>query len=105
MVAPQALHLLNNAMVRKLSESFAKRVEAEVPGDRDRQIERVYEIALSRTPSDEEQQYSREALDKLTARWRQELKDRQNAGESAESRALANFCHVIMNSAEFLFVD
>jgi hypothetical protein len=105
MVAPQALHLLNNSLVRELSESFARRVETDVSDDRDRQIDRVYEIALSRSPSEEEHLYSREALDELTAQWKSALKEQKDAGESPDSRALANFCHVMLNSAEFLFVD
>ncbi|MBD3676195.1 MAG: DUF1553 domain-containing protein [Planctomycetaceae bacterium] len=104
MVAPQALHLLNNSLIRELSVSFAERVEADVPEDRDQQIERVYQLAFSRPPSDEERTLSHQTLDALTEKWKSVESD-QESDRSPESRALANYCHVILNSAEFLFVD
>ena len=104
MVAPQALHLLNNSLIRELSDAFSDRVEQEVPDNRDQQIQRVYQIAFSRDPSDEEQTLSNETLDLLTQKWKS-VESEQQSDSSPESRALANFCHVILNSAEFLFVD
>ncbi|MCA9071071.1 MAG: DUF1553 domain-containing protein, partial [Planctomycetaceae bacterium] len=100
-VAPQALHLLNNGMVRELALAFAERVESEAPDNRDQQIDRVYQIALNRPPSDEEKQFASKTLSQLTKEWQTELKDESKA----KTRALANYCHVIMNSAGFLFVD
>ncbi|HVC97157.1 MAG TPA: DUF1553 domain-containing protein, partial [Pirellulales bacterium] len=44
-VAPQALHLLNDGTIRELSERFAERVRAEAGDDRRRQVERVYLVA------------------------------------------------------------
>ena len=74
-------------------------------------MEHVYQDALSRKPTPEESQLALEALSQLTADW----ENRQTGSKvkpaegkespSPETRALANFCHVIMNSAEFLFVD
>jgi hypothetical protein len=104
-VALQALHLFNNRMIRQLSEEFAKRVEAEVPLDRARQIDRVYEIALSRPPGPLDKKYAIDTLDALTTRWRQSSSGESGGALPAETRALANFCHVVMNSAAFLFVD
>jgi len=110
-VATQALHLLNNEMVRELSRRFARRIEREVPGDRARQIERIYHIALSRSPTGEEKQFALETLEQLTMHWAAAASQSQTDGEHSrdasppETRALANLCHVVMNSAEFLFVD
>ena len=110
-VATQALHLRNNEMVRELSRKFASRVEQDVPADRSRQVERVYNIALSRSPTSEERELALQTLQSLTTHWaviappsESEEKSLRNV-RSAETRALANLCHVIMNSAEFLFVD
>lgn len=100
-VAPQALHLLNNGMVRELAMAFAERIQSEVPANREKQIERIYQIALSRPPSEEETQFALETLEQLTQEWQSALKD----PSKAETRALANYCHVIMNSAGFSFVD
>ena len=55
-VAPQALYLMNNGMVRQLAEQFARRVIREAGTDPAKQIDRVYRIALSRPPTDEEEQ-------------------------------------------------
>ena len=106
-VASQALHLLNNGMVRELSVEFAKRIEREVGDDRGRQLERVYEIALSRKPTDEEKKLSLVAIKQIAAEFA-EARD-SDAGSAQEitprTQALASFCHVIMNSASFMFSD
>jgi len=102
MVAPQALHLLNNGLVRELAVAFAARIENEAPGDRDGQIDRIYQIAFSRSPDSDERDLSRKTLDQLVRHWKSVELDEKT---EAEFQALANFCHVILNSAEFLFVD
>ncbi|MBL6706314.1 MAG: DUF1553 domain-containing protein, partial [Planctomycetaceae bacterium] len=110
-VASQALHLLNNGMVRDLTVKFAQRIERKAGDDRYRQVEHVYQDALSRKPTSEETQLALEALSQLTVEW--EARRAESASKltnekespSAETQALANFCHIIMNSAEFLFVD
>jgi len=115
-VASQALHLLNNGMVREIAGDYAAAIVREIPNDRYRQIERVYQTALSRNPTPEETQLALETLDKLTTQWETQLASAADSKEtdskktesderSAEARALANFCHIILNSAEFLFVD
>lgn len=113
MVASQALHLLNNGMIRELTMRFAQRIEAEAGHDRYKQVEQVYQDALSRKPTPEETQLALEALTQLTSEWEKRLAAGSNSktksdntdSTSAETQALANFCHVIMNSAEFLFID
>ena len=113
MVASQALHLLNNGMVRGLTRQFAERIETKAGDDRYKQVEEVYQDALSRKPTPEETQLALETLSKLTAEWENraisesdtEKRSATTESPSAETLALANFCHVIMNSAEFLFVD
>ena len=102
-VVTQSLHLLNNGMVRQLSLEFAKRIAAEIPSDRGTQVDRAFEIALSRQPEPEERQQAIDALEQLTAHW--EKVEQTEGEESAKVKALANLCHVVMNSAEFLFVD
>ena len=113
MVASQALHLLNNGMIRELALEFARRVEANAGNDRYKQVEHVYQDALSRKPTPEETQVALETLSQLTTEWENrttaeaETKKTTDKKESppAETLALANFCHVVMNSAEFLFID
>ncbi len=112
-VAPQALHLLNNRMVRELADSFARRIRNEVGHELDRQIDRVYRVALGRPPSGSEKQLAVESLARLSAEWEKALSKeaagksagRDSAKQQAADRALGNFCHVMMNSAELLYVD
>jgi Protein of unknown function (DUF1553) len=105
-VAPQALHLMNNAMIHKLADYFAARVGKEVGRDPGRQIERVYLIALSRLPDHEEKTLAAEALAALTRQWTLTLSQKASAkqGQPAQ-RALATFCHTVLNSAGFLYID
>lgn len=101
-VAPQALYLMNNGMVQRLAESFAERVRREAGADPQSQIERAYLIALSRRPSAVEMQIGREGLSKLTDHW---IAAGQPNLAAAEQKALASFCHALVNSAGFLYVD
>ena len=98
-VAPQALHLLNDGMVRRLAAALAGRVRAEAGADPGQQIERAYLISLSRPPSVEERTLSREKLRQLTAAW-----TRERDLESPQ-KALETFCHALINSGAFLYID
>ncbi|MDE2755423.1 MAG: PSD1 and planctomycete cytochrome C domain-containing protein [Acidobacteriota bacterium] len=98
-VVPQALHLLNDPTVRRLAESLAERVKREAGSDPARRIEQAYWIVLNRPPTSEEQSVSRQALEKLQ-------KSVETAGEKkAAEQALAKFCHTLLNSAGFLYID
>jgi mono/diheme cytochrome c family protein len=101
-VAPQALHLLNNEMVHELARHFADRVIDRAGSDPAAQIRETYRLALSRDPTSEEQNTAFDAMLNLRKRWR------ENAGatdDSAARSSLASFCHAIMNSAAFLYID
>jgi hypothetical protein len=81
--ALQALAMLNNKFIVRMSEHLAKRAEAcgtNLPA----QIRAVYGLALGRTPTDRELQAV--------------------AGYAAR-HGLANACRVILNSNEFMFVN
>jgi hypothetical protein len=132
-VAPQALQMLNNAMIYNLAASLADRVEKEAGSNPERQIDQAYWIALGRPPSDEERKISLDALARLKGvpsgqypdspeappRGVPTLKpvpaeknnpplavdnDKPDPGNSAH-KALAKFCHTLLNSASFLYVD
>jgi hypothetical protein len=97
-VALQALQLMNGGMVHVLAEKFAQRVIKDVGTDQEKRIERIYLLALSRFPNDEERQIGVETLKKLEAAWAKEAGD-------ANRKALTTYCHTLMNSAGFLYVD
>jgi hypothetical protein len=90
-VAIQALHLINNSMVEKLSELFAERVKKEAGDEPKKQIERAYWIALGRAPDEDERAASSQALSRFA--------------QKEKPQALASFCHALVNSAAFLYID
>jgi hypothetical protein len=96
-VSPQSLMLMNNQHIHALASAFAARVETlaqqrdDTTGGR---IDCVYELALSRAPSELERQLGIKTLNALRASW----KDKPKA-------PLATYCHTILNSAAFLYVD
>jgi hypothetical protein len=102
-VAPQALHLMNTGMVHELAGHFAQRVMEKAGTDPAKQIELVYLLALSRPPSDEEKQVGLDALCKLFEKWTKPADS--GKPEVAKLKALTTYCHAIMNSAGFLYVD
>jgi hypothetical protein len=80
----QALSLLNNPFIEKCADRFADRVRSEAGDDTSAQVDRAYQLALARPPSDQESKLARE----FVAR-----------------RGLAQFCLVLFNTNEFLFVN
>jgi hypothetical protein len=100
-VAPQALHLMNNGMVQRLAEDFARRVRRGAGTDPARQIEWVHVTALSRLPNEEEKQLGLSALARLTEQWKKHVP----SADEAALRVLTTYCHTILNSAAFLYVD
>jgi mono/diheme cytochrome c family protein len=100
-VAPQALHMMNNGMIHGLADQFAQRVIREVGTDPAKQIELVALVAMGRPPSDEERRLGVDSLARLTEQWSRNEASRKDAPR----RALGTYCHAIMNSAGFLYVD
>ncbi len=98
-VAPQALYLLNNAMILRLADDLARRVAHEAGTDPAAQVERVYLLTLGRPARPAEKELGIAALKQLGDIW--SGIDRGVAG----SRALATYCHAVLNSAGFLYVD
>jgi hypothetical protein len=83
-IAPQALLLMNNAFVIEQSKHFARRLEREAGSDVARQVDRAFELALSRPPKASE----KDAALKY-------LKDNPNG--------LAAFCQAMFNLNEFVY--
>lgn len=107
-VATQALHLMNGSMAWNLARYMAGRIIDEVGANRDRQIEQIYLRAYSRKPSTEEIAIGTAAISGFEKQWPERLKqDNADAPLATQSAwlALANYCHAILNSAEFSFID
>ncbi|HEY3787639.1 MAG TPA: DUF1549 and DUF1553 domain-containing protein [Urbifossiella sp.] len=88
--APQALTMLNDAIVFGYAKAFAERVLKESRGDAEKGIERAFQVALSRHPSTEERAALRDYL-------------KQHKGSLTE--AMTDLCHSLLNLNEFLYVD
>jgi hypothetical protein len=111
-VAPQALHLMNDSVLRVLATRFAQRVRREAGSDHERQVQRAYMIALARSASATEQQLGVELLRKISAAGTEHrigetaaVAGSGNETPSPDEAALSTFCHVLMNSAEFIYID
>jgi hypothetical protein len=98
-VASQALNLMNDALVRESAATFARRVSREAGADPTQRIERAYWIALSRPPTAEERRLGLRALEELTESWA------KHGQKDAAERALATYCHALLNSAAFVAID
>ena len=81
-VAPQALHLLNDAQVYELARRFAERIRHETGDEPQRWIDRAFQVALGRTPTDAERQLTNATFSQLTNQWAQSLNGRELAMEA-----------------------
>ena len=79
----QALSLLNNRFNLSMSRHFASRLRIEADG-LEKQVTRAMELAVGRTPTDEEHQ----ALTAYAAR-----------------HGLENLCRLLFNLSEFMYLD
>lgn len=94
-VALQSLLLSNSEQVRELAASLAERVGQRRPADDvDGRVMEVYRTALSREPDARERESGIESLERLTELW-----------QGDRDAALATWCHVILNSADFIYID
>ena len=98
-VAPQALLLLNNPLVRESARSFAARLLAAASADDGAAIRRGYLTALGRPPSDAELVDAIEFLKQQSAAYAADGKP------DARMLALADFCQVLMGLNEFVYVE
>lgn len=107
-VATQALHLMNGSMSWDLARFMAGRVIDEVGPDTTNQIRNIYLRAYGRVPSADEIETGKAAIAEFAKQWPARLAaDQSDAprNNTAQWLALANYCHAILNSAEFAFID
>jgi hypothetical protein len=80
----QALMLLNNKFMEHYAARFAERLQKDAPDDPAAQVRRGYALAFAREPSAEELEFARRMI---------------------AERGLTEFCLVLFNVNEFLFID
>jgi hypothetical protein len=81
--ALQALAMLNNPFVTRHAEQFAERLRR-TGGNASKQIETAYRLVFSRSPTDDE---------------------RNAALHYVSKHGMTNFCRLLFNSNEFMFLD
>ena len=107
-VSTQALQMMNSETIRERARFLAGRLMDEFPGQRERRIERLYLRTLARRPTAGETAKALADIDKLVAFWTEHLQSEQSPGprqENARWSALASFCHAMLSSAEFAYID
>jgi hypothetical protein len=98
-IAPQALHFMNNAHVRRLAAQFARRLAPDAKQSLEQAVTRAYELALSRRPIPPE---TRDAI----AFIRQQAESyRSEKPSDTRALALTDFCQVMMSLNEFVYVE
>ena len=90
-IAPQALMLMNSPHVRKWAAAFAQRVVKESHNDLTAQVARAYTIALSREPHPSELRAATSFI--------------QNGQSAGKEKALADFCHALLSTNEFAYLN
>ena len=114
--APQALMLLNSDLVLDQARAFAGRVLAESSSRHDLAalVERAYRLALARRPDPTELKRGITFLEEQpallsaraeTARSLDLPRPMPDGQDPASAAALVDFCHVLLNLNEFVFVD
>jgi hypothetical protein len=107
-VPTQALQLWNSDMLRECSRFLAGRVVDAVGEDVEKQVERVHLMAYARTASSEEKKLGQEAVNELNRYWQKQMEEEvppEPKALKARWLALANYCHTILNSAEFTYIE
>jgi len=102
-VAPQALALLNDPLVRARARDFARRVEKEAGAQPEAQIRLAWRLALAREPAARELM---EATRFLQTQARARLgRDGEKSEADPASQALTDLCQAIFALNEFIYVD
>ncbi len=114
LTAPQALELLNNELVLEWARAFAGRILNDGGISDEAQIDRAYRLAFSRTPNDSERKSALQFLERQTAI----LGERAAVGNNPpvpdnlppgiaplKAAAMVDFCHMLLNSNEFVYLN
>ena len=98
-VPAQALTLMNDPLVIELAGRWAKRI-LEQPLTWEQRVRKVFLQALSRPETDEELQAAREFFELQ----RQTMGQAKDESEN-QHQLWQDFCHVVFNMKEFIFVQ
>ncbi|MDZ4289642.1 MAG: DUF1553 domain-containing protein, partial [Prosthecobacter sp.] len=111
-VSPQSLLLMNNGYMREYAQDFAQRLIHEAGADVDKQIVRGWQLCFGRNPSMADQQAGSEFVRAQTAHYQThpaKFETVSGPPEKVDAKpellSLAAFCHALISSNAFLYVD
>jgi hypothetical protein len=96
-VPTQALAMMNSQFVRQQAEKLAQRARPSKETSVEAAIDRAYQIALARSPSEDERS--------RMAAFIEQQSQALGSDPTASDKAFAEFCHVLLCLNEFVFVD
>jgi mono/diheme cytochrome c family protein len=98
-IAPQALLIINNSIVRSYADSFAKRISPKDHTPLPDVVRRGYLTALGRPPS------AAELADTVEFVQEQMASYKTDGRPNPRQLALGDFCQVLMGLNEFIYID
>lgn len=98
-IAPQALLMMNNDLVRTCAANLAQRICPDAATPADAVVREGYRIALGRTPDE------KELADSVAFIETQAGSYVDTGGENSKFAAIEDFCQVLMSLNEFVYVD
>lgn len=103
----QALTLLNSQETVQWASAFARRMELEVGSDVRGQVDQAYRAAFGRAPTSAELEGALRFVREQADRMQQDIREGAEGGTldpvAARKAAMADLCHALMNSNEFVY--
>jgi hypothetical protein len=107
----QALTMLNDKLTLEWAQNFAARVLKTAGPDRPKQIQSAYQLAFARTPSSDEEKL----VEDFFTEHSKILSDSRDLlalpphlpadADKASAATLVDFCHMLLNSNEFVYLN
>jgi hypothetical protein len=110
--APQAMSLLNGKVSLEWAEAFASRVLQQAGADANAQVDSAYRLAFGRHPDG----FEKDSVQTFFAKQKTLIAERKSAGEKlalptsipdgydpTQAAVLVDFCHMLLNSNEFVY--
>jgi hypothetical protein len=107
-VPPQSLLMMNSSFILEQAQHFADRVASEAGDDPSAQVQRAWELAYARAPSEEELVRSAAFLEAQRQHFEQLAAAATPENQPAltpPQQALALFCQALLSSNRFLYVE